>query len=404
MKRFIFLMALIAVLGPPSVAQSTVYVSPDVPTDPGLGIDLLPWEVIGYNAGIYGPAVPEFGLPGNPAVDALHKMDKPGNWLISLESPSNLGGTLVTDAEPRDVIRFDLIGGSFTTFFCGGLVAAGTVPVSSDIDALYLAGGDSGDLIVSFDVPTSLNTLGGPVTVDPADLVRYRRTGVGCGGWSATGIHFDASTVGGGILDSSNLIGADEFAQDTILAFDVPTDLAPSTFFPPTLIPGQIAAWDSAAGTFKLFNTLGGWPISSLVDALSCQANPGRVYDGGVYPFLVQLAKPSPFVGQIDVIWNPSCSSGAEDYGIYEGSLTSLGTATYDHVQVTCTDIGGDFSETIAPQPLDSYYLVVPYNTKGEGAYGLDRDASRAPLQIERPQAALAAARCSTAQILTACP
>ncbi len=404
MKRFIFVMALIAVLGPPSVAQSTVYVSPDVPTDPGLGIDLLPWETIGYRAGIYGPAVPEFGLPGNPAIDALHKMDRPGHWLISVESPSDLGGTLATDVEPRDVIRIDLPGGSFTAFFCGGLVATGNVPISSNLDALYLAGGDSGDLIVSFDVPTSLSTLGGPVTVDPADLVRYRRTGVGCGGWSATGIHFDASTVGGGIADSSNLIGADEFAQETILAFDIPTDLAPSTFVPATLIPGQIGAWDSAAGTFKLFDTLGGWPISSLVDALSCQANPGRVYDGAVYPFLMLLAKPSPFVGQITFNWSSSCSSGAEDYGIYEGSLASLLTATYDHVQVTCVDVLGDLTETIAPQAVDSYYLVVPHNTKGEGAYGLDRDYSRVPLQIDRPQAALPAARCSTAQILTACP
>ena len=68
----------------PALAQRTVYVSPDVPTDDpgGSGIVFLPWDVVAYNGGIYNPA-PVLTFPMPTAVDAIHKMDKPGNWLFS---------------------------------------------------------------------------------------------------------------------------------------------------------------------------------------------------------------------------------------------------------------------------------------------------------------------------------
>ena len=50
------------------------------------------------------------------------------------------------------------------------------------------------------------------------------------------------------------------------------------------------------------------------------------------------------------------------------------------------------------PGAGDRYYLVVPYNLKDEGSYGLTS------AHVERPQAAGADSRCVVAQNLTACP
>ena len=113
------------------------------------------------------------------------------------------------------------------------------------MDAVFLNSDDFGDLIISFDVPTTI----GAVTYDPADLVRY-----------AGGIFnsfFDASASGSGIATSGNVTGADATASLDIMSLDVPTDLAPSTG-PTTFIPGQIADWDVLNATYDLYDTLAG--------------------------------------------------------------------------------------------------------------------------------------------------
>ncbi len=84
MKRLALVLVVFIVTGLPVLAQTTVYVSPDVPTNPGLGIDILPWQAVRYDSGVYGPLLPELSVPGNPAVDALHKMDKAGFWLFTI--------------------------------------------------------------------------------------------------------------------------------------------------------------------------------------------------------------------------------------------------------------------------------------------------------------------------------
>ena len=254
MKRLILLMAILALLGPPAMAQRTLYVSPDVPTDDpgGSGITFMPWDVLAYKAGAYTP------FP-----------------------------------------------------------------------------------VLSFDVPTSI----GAATYDPADLVQYQ------GGIFT--LYFDASTAGLGVATSDNVTGADESYGKPVLAMDVPSDLMPATGPNPLLI-GWFADWDGT--NFNVFDALANWPLSSEVDALSCQGNPGRVYDRVVYQNPIRLDKPVPFSGPITLSWSPSCSSGAEDYGIYEGTLGSW----YSHKKKICSDVGLDFTETFLPQPAASDRCVVP--------------------------------------------
>ncbi len=402
MNRLWISVALFAVAGflaPQVAAQPTVYTSPDVPSDPD-GSTLLPWEIVEHVSGAAAPYSPVLALLDDPAINAVHKMDRPDNWLMSIETPGELAGLIVPAAEPSDVLRSDA--GLVSKFFCGSLLpAASAVPTGSDIDAIYLEGDDGGPLVVSFDVPTTI----GSVTFQPSQLVRYRRTGVGCTGWTLDISIFDPATAGTTYFPSSaNVIGADETSFGWIFVLDVPTDLAPSAG-PATYLPGQVVSFDSAIGVFDLFDDLqvsGApvWPISSLLDALSCQANPGRVN----VPAGDQITLGKAVAPDITVFWPASCASGAEDYGVYQGSIAAVDAGVYDHVLFSCTDTAPLLEETLTPAGSSSYYLLVPHNSKDEGAYGLDRDYTRVPLQIERPQAALPLSRCAVSQILAGCP
>ncbi|UCF68724.1 MAG: hypothetical protein JSV80_05400, partial [Acidobacteriota bacterium] len=109
MKPQRFLLALLFLAaGSAALAANPVWVTPDVPTAESLGgTNLLPWEIYRYDAVSYTPVL---SVPGNPDLNGIHKMDLPGDWLFSVEAPTDLGGLLVpagTIAEPRDVIRYD---------------------------------------------------------------------------------------------------------------------------------------------------------------------------------------------------------------------------------------------------------------------------------------------------------
>ena len=337
MKRLILLMAILALLGPPAMAQRTLYVSPDVPTDDpgGSGITFMPWDVLAYKAGAYTP-FPVLSVPPMTAVDALHKMDRPGYWLFSVEAPTELPPGSGVWFQPDDVILFD--GVNYSYRFNGSVAG---ISLGVNVDAAFLFHDDFGFLVLSFDVPTSI----GAATYDPADLVQYQ------GGIFT--LYFDASTAGLGVATSDNVTGADESYGKPVLAMDVPSDLMPATGPNPFLI-GWFADWDGT--NFNVFDALANWPLSSEVDALSCQGNPGRVYDRVVYQNPIRLDKPVPFSGPITLSWSPSCSSGAEDYGIYEGTLGSW----YSHKKKICSDVGLDFTETFLPQPAASDRCVVP--------------------------------------------
>jgi hypothetical protein len=376
MRRLLAAIALAAATGSASRAAS-LYVCPDVPTTKSAqGTTLLPWTISRYEG-----AVPSYTpvrtIPGKPAIDAIHKMDRPGDWLFSVESPSDLTGALPSPAEGRDVVRYDAAAATYVPFFCGGSVS-GAVPDGVNVDAILLDGGDAGDLWVSFDVPATI----GSSTFDPSDLVAYRRTGGGCSGWALAPGNpvFDASSAGTGVPLASNVVGAAKIGTTLLLTFDVPTALGPPGLA--TFTPDEVAAWNGS--TWSVATSLAGWPRSSVAEGLSGVGNPGSVT-------LLQVRKSTIVPGKIELSWSASCSEGATDYGIYEGSIGSW----YSHVAIACTDAGADLTETVTPAAGNRYYLVVPRNDGAEGSYGTRSGA------IQRP---VGGAACVGTQIVTSCP
>jgi hypothetical protein len=182
MKRLWMFLLVLGVAGSLAQAQLTLFLSPDVATDPDGPPTYLPWDVVEHVRG--GPAFYSLTLtvPGEPAVDALHHVG-PGDWLFSVGEPSDLGGFLEVD--PADVV---LLGGLLPSpFFDASCVGPVPIPPGSNVDAVYLDGALADDLVVSFDVPT---TLAG-TTFLPSALVRYTRTGPAPCDWLLVGLEID---------------------------------------------------------------------------------------------------------------------------------------------------------------------------------------------------------------------
>ncbi|HEY3174186.1 MAG TPA: hypothetical protein VGK94_00335 [Candidatus Polarisedimenticolia bacterium] len=317
------------------------YLTPDVPTDLG-STTVLPWQISRNDAGAYSAILT---LPPGTAIDALHRMDD-GHWLLSVESPAILGGIA---AAPSDVLELYDYPGGYAERFDG--VASG-VPLNVNVDAVFLDGGDAGDLVLSFDVPA---TIGGQ-TFDPADLVRFDG--------SAFSLFLDASATVPPIPPTTNVTGADRRGPLTILTFDVPTTLDGQTF-----LPGQLVSWDGSG--FSSFYMDPGWPAGSGIDALALLPQPGAV------PPTIDVALASPPGGRLRlrITWEASCSAGAEDYAIYEGTIGSW----YSHGALDCSDDGGDRMEEFSPGSGNRYYLVVPLNANDEGSYGVDTAMQEIP-------------------------
>jgi hypothetical protein len=384
MKRLLVLGVVLGLAGSLARATTPLLISSDVPTTETATLTTL------LQSQIYRYTVPAsytllLTVPGNPQLDGIHKMDRFGSWLFSVETANNLAGALAgADADPRDVIRYDATAGVYSFFFCG---AAAGVPAGVNVDAVYLDGGDGGSLIVSFDVPTTL----GAFTFDPADLVRYNRIGPACGNWAlaAANPDFDASAAGVGIPTSVNMRDAARTGALRIFSLDVPADLGPPGLV--TYLPGQIVSWNGAA--FALYEPLAGWPLSSTVDGLSTMGNPGIV---GPTLFMNKTASPQLDLSDVILSWAGSCSEGASNYGIYEGTIG----AYYSHTSVDCDDGGAPLTEQITPNAGSRYYLVVPLNPQTEGSYGQRRD-NPIPTLTERP---IGAAQCVAVQTVTPCP
>ena len=362
-------------------AGPTIHISPDVPTTPD-GVTFPPWSVVERAVG--GSYALEVSFPGQPAIGGLHKLDQPGSWLFSVKAPSDLAGGLSAAAEPRDVVRADA--GTYSLFFDGSC-ASPPVPASSGLNVLYLDGGDGGDLITGFDIPTTL----GATTFHPNQLIRYERTGgVPCD-WSLVGLEV-SFTFGTYYPTTANVTGADRVAGQWILSLDIPTDVGPPGAV--TRTPGQIVSTDGT--TWGLFDDLRlsgnpGWPISSQVDALSCEANPGRINS----PF--QQITMDRNLPDITITCPGSCSSGGASYSVYEGTIGSVQSGIYDHVKMSCTEACPG-SISFIPSSGGRYYLVVAQNGKEEGSHGIDSDGQ------ERPQASAVSDRCVEVQTLTECP
>ncbi|MGD8279047.1 MAG: hypothetical protein PVH00_13510 [Gemmatimonadota bacterium] len=358
-----------------------LYLAPDVATSPDGVTTLLPWEIARLDVGAYS-IVAQLG--GAAGIDALHKLDAPGEWLISFDAPRTIVGSL--QASPEDVVR---LGAGDPALFFDGSCVVGAVAPQVNLNAVTLTAGDDGNLLAALGVAADLGTG----LVRPSAVVEYTRTGAGACDWSLVGVHTDLTAAPSTAYTpgSARITGLDEAGGLLMIAFDIPVDLGPTTETVPFL-PGQVVVYDSLAGEFGTLldlRTIGvpGWPVSSEIDALSCEANPGRLPEAAG----ITMTRAG---GDVVIHCAGSCSSGGRSYGIYEGALDQLRAGSYDHVQRSCSsDCPG--SSTLTPAAGDAYYLVVPHNATAEGSYGTDSSLG------ERPPAPVA---CAPVRIVTPCP
>ena len=192
---------------------------------------------------------------------------------------------------------------------------------------------------------------------------------------------------------SARVTGLCRTSDHWVFSIDIPVDVGPPG--PITRLPGQLlktSGW--IWGLYDDLRTSGtpGWPVSSIVDALSCEANPGRI-DSATHQWIT-MDKSLP---NVTIHCPASCASGGTSYGLYEGTIASLQSGMYNHTKQSCLETCPG-SITFGPANGDRYYLVVPHNGSEEGSYGLDSDLA------ERPQAAEVGHRCAAAQNLTPCP
>ena len=89
--------------------------------------------------------------------------------------------------------------------------------------------------------------------------------------------------------------------------------------------------------------------------------------------------------GDLRLLWESSCLTGDDDYGVYVGSLGDFDS----HLPESCSTAGA--LERLLPPPIgDVYFLVVPANTFAEGSYGRASDGRQRPASTAacRPTAA----------------
>ena len=93
----------------------------------------------------------------------------------------------------------------------------------------------------------------------------------------------------------------------------------------------------------------------------------------------------------IDLSWGASCSSGATDYSIHEGTLGNW----YSHSSVVCSTSGATSWSGLTPAGTAQYYLIVPTTTAAEGSYGLSGAGTERPVSTTV---------CLVSQDTTTCP
>jgi hypothetical protein len=155
-------------------------------------------------------------------------------------------------------------------------------------------------------------------------------------------------------------------------------------------LSGALVRW-RLGGTFQVL--LGGiqgagWGIDDIsVSALrafgTCSAASGNV------PATLQAERVTNTV--IRLTWEPSCSSGALDYGIYEGQIGVWN----EHFIADCSDNGHNLTENVTTQPGSRYYLVVAHSSADEGSYGQDSEGNERPVGFTT---------CVAEQVLAPCP
>ncbi len=168
--------------------SSSIYdLGVDVPSTLG-GVDFTPENIILRNGMSYSL---DLALPAGTAIAALDRLPD-GRWLFSTDYPVTLQGI---DYEPRDVVSYN--GSTFALYLHGSAIS---IPSTARIDALFV---DSlGNSILSFD---SWVTIGGS-NYGPSDLVMYSGAFSLYLSGSAVGVPGYSNMVGAGIDSSGELI------------------------------------------------------------------------------------------------------------------------------------------------------------------------------------------------------
>ncbi len=344
-------LCLLALLSVTNAVAGVLYVTPDTPADLSGNLfaasDIARADAANYTL--------ERALPSNARIDALQRLSS-GDWLVSLEAPTSLGGVLY---DPRDVLRYN--GAAFSLYFGG---AANGIPAGVNVDAIALNGSDTGPLLLSVDVPTRIAGL----DVEPSDVLRFA-----AGTYT---LFFDASAATPAIPAYSNLVGLDKLATSLLLSFDVPTTLDTETY-----LPGDIVEWTGTSFSPFRRATSNGWGIQHEVAGFSTPPGAGSADD-------LRIQKSG---NQLLLRWAQSCSAWATDYGIYTGTLGNFAS----HTATDCTDDLHDLQEKIAMPPGNRYFLLVPLTAGSEGSYGTNSSG------VER---ARGAATCRVSQAPPVCP
>ena len=310
----------------------------DVPSTLG-GSDYLQNEVVLYN-GAYWPHF--YGSGASFRFSALASQPN-SQFLFAPAAPCDLGGTTFL---PCDIVLYTA--GGFAMYKSGTALG-----LSSDTRIDALAAMPGGDLLLSFDAPT---TVGGN-TYTRNDVVRL------------SGIAFSLYDSGASVLhipDSANLSGL-EYALDgsLYLSFSTPTALPGLT-----ALPGDIVQFKG--GTYNLYFRDASFPKESAMTDFALWGSPGAVptdaYTSGTP---LKITKSG---NNIALTWGASCSQNAADYSVYEGTLGSW----YSHASSVCTT-GGALATTLTPGSGNKYYLVTANNGAYEGSYGRDSQGIQIP-------------------------
>jgi hypothetical protein len=117
---------------------------------------------------------------------------------------------------------------------------------------------------------------------------------------------------------------------------------------------------------------------------------PGRVPESGAGA--LRVAKNAGNSALLDLSWGTSCSAGAINYSVYEGTLGNFTS----HLPMNCSTAGA-LATTVTPAagPGNRYYLIVPRSASYEGSYGTSSAGAEIPPS---------SARCRISQDLAVCP
>jgi hypothetical protein len=201
---------------------------------------------------------------------------------------------------------------------------------------------------------------------------------------------FDAGNDLNIYLAASNY---DNFSHQQVLSASTDTGLDRTYFFGGT----GPTTFDVMAGTIDLtsLNVPPGQSVSEIQLFTEGPSNDplglGVLALPGTVPPDLRVSRSQSVPGGVVLDWSSSCTGGAGDYGIYEGTLGVWNS----HAAADCHDDGLDTIETLTPSAGSRYFLVVARDTLSEGSYG---SASNG---VPRPRGT---STCVGAQDASACP